>query len=147
MLCRPISLPDCFSPGVSAGKVISRPHYSLCVVLVFVATISACHALIDGVQVGMHPLIICLIRGSRRLRTSFRAKIILWYLAIVLEGLVEDPFEPLELATDKLLTLKMVFLMAITSLKKKGRFAGSVDVAILHRLCHWYGQSYFASSP
>ncbi|XP_051759480.1 uncharacterized protein LOC127517619 isoform X1 [Ctenopharyngodon idella] len=67
---------------------------------VYVAALSACHAPVDGVP--------------------SRTRIPSWDLAIVLEGLVETPFEPLESVSDKLLTLKMFFLMAITSLKRIG---------------------------
>ncbi|KAI2667001.1 Non-reducing polyketide synthase PKS8-1 [Labeo rohita] len=86
----------------------------------YVAALSACHALIDGAPLGSHPLLSRFLRGARRLRPPVKTKIPSWDLAIVLEGLVGTPFEPLESASDKLLTLKMVFLMAITSLKRIG---------------------------
>ncbi len=78
------------------------------------------------------------------MRPPVRARIPSWDLAIVLEGLVETPFEPLESASDRLLTLKLVFLMAITSLKRIGDlqalsvlpsyldFAPGMAKAILH---------------
>ncbi len=87
---------------------------------VYVAAISACHVLIDGVSVGKHPLVARYIRGAKRLRPPTRATVPLWDLAIVLEGLVMTPFEPLESAPVRFLTLKMFFLMAITSLKRVG---------------------------
>ncbi len=86
----------------------------------YVAAISACHALIDGVSVGKHPLVARFIRGAKRLRPPTRATVPSWDLAIVLEGLVDTPFEPLESAPVRFLTLKMVFLTAITSLKRIG---------------------------
>ncbi|KAI2653825.1 putative V-type proton ATPase subunit H 2 [Labeo rohita] len=85
---------------------------------VYVAAISACHTLIDGVSVGKHPLVVRFIRGARRLRLPTRATVPSWDLAIVLEGLAGTPFEPLESALDRFLTLKMFFLIAITSLKR-----------------------------
>ncbi len=39
---------------------------------VYVAAISACHVLIDGVSVGKHPLVARFIRGAKRLRQSLR---------------------------------------------------------------------------
>ncbi len=87
---------------------------------IYVATISACHVLIDGVSVGKHPLGARFIRGAKRLRPPIRATVPSWDLAIVLEGLVMTPFEPLESAPIRFLTLKMFFLMAITSLKRIG---------------------------
>ncbi len=108
------------------------------------AAISACHALIDGVSVGKHPLVARFIRGAKRLRPPTRATVPSWDLAIVLEGLVDTPFEPLESAPVRFLTLKMVFLTAITSLKRIGNlqalsvspscldFAPGLVKAILH---------------
>ncbi len=84
------------------------------------AAISACHVLIDGVFVGKHLLVARFIRGVKRLRLLNRATVPSWDLAIVLEGLVMTPFEPLESAPIRFLTLKMFFLMAITSLKRIG---------------------------
>ncbi len=87
---------------------------------VYVAAISACHVLTDGVSVRKHPLVARFIRGAKRLRPPTRATVPSWDLAIVLEGLVMTPFEPLESAPIRFLTLKMFFLMAITSLKRIG---------------------------
>ena len=87
---------------------------------VYVAALPACHALVDGAPLGRHPLLSRFLRGARRLRPPVKTKIPSWDLATVLEGLVDTPFEPIESASDKLLTLKMVFLMAITSLKRIG---------------------------
>ncbi len=87
---------------------------------VYVAAISACHVLIDGVSVGKHPLVARFIQGAKRLRPPTRATVPSWDLAIVLEGLVTTPFEPLESAPVRFLTLKMFFLMAITYLKRVG---------------------------
>ncbi len=39
---------------------------------------------------------------------------------VVLDGLVTAPFEPLESASDRILTLKVVLLLALTSLKRVG---------------------------
>ncbi len=87
---------------------------------VYVAAISACRVLIDGVSVGKHPLVARFIRGAKRLRPPTRATVPSWDLAIVLKGLIMTPFEPLESAPIRFLTLKMFFLMAITSLKRIG---------------------------
>ena len=69
---------------------------------------------------GKHPLVARFIRGAKRLRPPTRATTPSWDLSIMLEGLIDTPFEPLESEPDRLLTLKMVFLMAITSLKRIG---------------------------
>ncbi len=41
-------------------------------------------------------------------------------MSVILEGLVTAPFEPLESASDRILTLKVVLLLALTSLKRVG---------------------------
>ncbi len=56
------------------------------------------------------------------------------------------PFEPLESAPIRFLTLKMFFNGHYFSYENWG-FAGSVNLAILPRLCPWAGQNYFAPSP
>jgi len=58
---------------------------------IYVATLLTCHALVDGVPLGRHPLLARFIRVAKRLRPSVRTKISSWDLAIVLEGLVETP--------------------------------------------------------
>ncbi len=114
---------------------------------VYVAAISACRVLIDGVSVGKHPLVARFIRGAKRLRPPTRATVPSWDLAIVLKGLIMTPFEPLESAPIRFLTLKMFFLMAITSLKRIGDLQALSISPFLPRLCPWAGQSYFAPSP
>ncbi len=42
---------------------------------VYVAAISACHVLIDGVSVGKHPLVARFIRGAKRLRPPTRVTV------------------------------------------------------------------------
>ncbi len=43
-----------------------------------------------------------------------------WYLSVVLEGLMVAPFEPLESAPERILTLKVTLLLALRSLKRVG---------------------------
>ncbi len=60
------------------------------------------------------------MRGARRLRPVHPTAVPSWDLSVVLEGLVTAPFEPLESASDWILTLKVVLLLALTSLKRVG---------------------------
>ncbi len=60
------------------------------------------------------------MRGARRLRPVRPTAVPSWDLSVVLEGLVTAPFEPLESASDRILTLKVVLLLALTSLKRVG---------------------------
>ena len=103
----------------------------------YVAAISACHGLIDGISVGKHPLVARFIRGAKRLRPPTRATVPSWDLAIVLEGLAGPPFEPLESAPDRLLTLKMFFSHGHYLSKENWGFTGFVSPAILLRFCPW----------
>ncbi len=60
------------------------------------------------------------MRGLRRLRPVRPTAVASWDLSVVLEGLVTAPFEPLESASERILTLKFVLLLAPTSLKRVG---------------------------
>ncbi len=62
------------------------------------------------------------------------------FLEIVLEAFSKPPFEPLEEVSDPALTLKTVFLLAISSLKRVGDIQ-ALSVAFLLGLCTWDGQS------
>ncbi|KAJ7996685.1 hypothetical protein DPEC_G00239590 [Dallia pectoralis] len=87
---------------------------------VYVAALSACHVPLNGVSLGRHPLVSRFLRGARRLRPAAGMRVPSWDLAIVLEGLSRAPFEAIEEVPDKFVTLKTVFLLAISSLKRIG---------------------------
>ncbi len=56
----------------------------------------------------------------RRLRPVRPTVVPSWDLSVVLEGLVTALFEPLESASERILTLKVTLLLALTSLKRVG---------------------------
>ncbi len=87
---------------------------------VYVAAISAYHIPLGGMSMGNDPLVSRFLRGTMRLRLAARTRVPTWDLAIVLQGLSLAPFEPLEEVPDKFLTLKALFLLAISSLKRIG---------------------------
>ncbi|XDV35947.1 hypothetical protein PO909_005809 [Leuciscus waleckii] len=87
---------------------------------VYVAAIAALHAPVGSTSLGRDPLIIRFLRGTLRLRPATRTRVPAWDLAIVLEGLSGAPFEPLESVSEKFLTFKTIFLLAISSLKRVG---------------------------
>ncbi len=87
---------------------------------VYVAAVSAYNASLGGPSVGRNPLVTCFLRGALRLRPPVRSRIPPWYLAVVLEALCRPPFEPIEEITNRHLTLKTVFLLAVSSLKRVG---------------------------
>ncbi len=82
--------------------------------MVYVAAISAYHILLGGTSLGKDPLVSRFLHGTFRLR---RARVPTWDLATVLQGLSLAPFEPSEEVPAKFLTLKALFLLAISSLK------------------------------
>ncbi len=86
---------------------------------VYVAAIAAQREL-DEIPLGRHRMVSAFMRGARRLRPVRPTAVPSWYLSVVLEGLVTAPFEPLESASDRILTLKVVLLLALTSLKRVG---------------------------
>ena len=102
-------LQDRFSDGVTPATL-----------KVYVAAISANHVYMDGASVGRHPLVSRFLQGARRLRPFRPVRVPSWDLSIVLQGLSGHPFEPLETVPDKILTLKTVLLMALSSLKRVG---------------------------
>ncbi|XDV39759.1 hypothetical protein PO909_008949 [Leuciscus waleckii] len=87
---------------------------------VYVAAIAAFHVPVGGISLGRDPLITRFLRGTLRLRPATRTRMPAWDLALVLEGLSGAPFEPLESVSEKFLTFKTVFLLAISSLKRVG---------------------------
>ncbi len=60
------------------------------------------------------------MRGVRRLKPVRPTAVPSWDLSVVLEGLVTAPFEPLESASERIMTLKVTLLLALTSLKRVG---------------------------
>ncbi|KAL0149007.1 hypothetical protein M9458_055622 [Cirrhinus mrigala] len=78
-------------------------HLSASTLKVHVAAISANHDLVGGRSVGKHHLIIRFLRGARRLNPPRSHLIPSWDLAVVLQGLQQDPFEPLQ---DQVVTLQ-----------------------------------------
>ncbi len=87
---------------------------------VYVVSISVGHALVGGDSVGCLPLVSRFMQGSRRLRPFSPTRDPSWDLLTVLEGLLGHTFEALEPISEKLLTLKTVLLVALSSLKRVG---------------------------
>ncbi len=121
--CRSRDMDPAYCPIASELEFL-QSHFSEGVtpatLKVYVAAISANHAYIDGISVGSHPLVSRFMQGSRRLRPFRPAQVPSWDLSIVLQGLSGHPFEPLETVTEKILTLKTVLLLALSSLKRVG---------------------------
>ncbi len=86
---------------------------------VYVAAIAAQREL-DEIPLGRHRMVSAFMRGVRRLRPVRPTAVPSWDLSVVLEGLVTAPFKPLESASERILTLKVALLLALTSLKRVG---------------------------
>ncbi len=75
---------------------------------------------LGGMSLGRDPLVSHFLCGTLRPRPAAHTRVPTWDLAIVLQGHSLAPFEPLEEVPAKFLTLKALFLLAISSLKRIG---------------------------
>ncbi len=86
---------------------------------VYVTAIAARREL-NEIPLGSHRMVSAFMRGVRQLRPARPMAVPSWDLSVVLKGLVAAPFEPLESAPERILTLKVTLLLALTSLKRVG---------------------------
>lgn len=93
---------------------------SVSTIKVYVAAISAHHSLVDGRSVGSHALVGRFLKGALRLRPPRLTRAPSWDLPLVLEGLCSPPFEPLDGAQLRWVSVKAAFLLAISSAKRIG---------------------------
>lgn len=80
--------------------------------------LSAVLPCIDGHKVGQHPYVIQLLKGVFNSRPPQVKLVPEWDLLKVLEAVQKKPFEPIHKASLKLVTLKTVFMIAITSFRR-----------------------------
>jgi hypothetical protein len=81
----------------------------------YVAAIFACHRSFTVHSLGKDRQIIQFLKGVFRIRPPIKPIVPSWDLHVVLQALAGAPFEPLNSASLKYLTLKTAFLLAITS--------------------------------
>ncbi len=99
---------------------------------VHAAAISAYHDHIDGKSIGKHDLVVRFLRGARQLNPPRPPSIPSWDLALVLRALQIAPFEPLQSADLRILSMKTLLLVALASIKRVGDLqAFSVDESCL----------------
>ncbi len=99
---------------------------------VHAAAISAYHDHIDGKSIGKHDLVVRFLKGARRLNPPRPPSIPSWDLALVLRALQIAPFEPLQSADLRILSIKTLLLVALASIKRVGDLqAFSVDESCL----------------
>jgi len=80
--------------------------------------LSAVLPCIDGFKVGQHPYVVQMLKGVFNSRPPKTKLVPEWNLLKVLDGLQKKPFEPLNKACLKYVTLKTVFMIAITSFRR-----------------------------
>ena len=80
--------------------------------------IAAGHEGLNGQPLGRHPMAIRFLAGAKRSSVQPRSLFPAWELALVLDALCEGPFEPLETVSMRLLCLKVVLLVALTTTKR-----------------------------
>ncbi len=82
------------------------------------STVSAYHASLGGQSMGRNTLGTRFLRGA--LRPPVQSRVPPWDLVVLLEALCRPPFKPIEEISDRHLTLKTTFLLAISSIKRVG---------------------------
>ncbi|KAL0176923.1 hypothetical protein M9458_029253, partial [Cirrhinus mrigala] len=87
---------------------------------VYAAAIAAYHDAVDGSSLGEHHLIVRFLRVARGLNPPCPNFTPSWDLSVVLSGLQRDPFEQLDSAEIKYLSLKTLLLIMLTSIKGVG---------------------------
>ncbi len=80
---------------------------------VYVVAITARREL-DEIPLGRHRMVSAFVLGVGCLRPEHPFEIPFWDLSVVLEGLMAAPFEPLESAPERIRTLKLTLLLALT---------------------------------
>ncbi|CAM4637689.1 unnamed protein product [Leuciscus chuanchicus] len=86
---------------------------------VYAATISVQQDLVEGKSVEKHDLVISFLKGARRLNPP-SPPLSSWDLSLLLRALQNAPFEPLQSVDLKILSLKMLPLAALASIKSVG---------------------------
>ncbi len=84
---------------------------------VYVAAIAASHTSIDAQSMGRNNLVVCFLKGSRRLNPPHPVTIPTWDLPTVLRALKSPPFEPLQSVDLRPLMSKTALLLALASVK------------------------------
>ncbi len=87
---------------------------------VYVAVIAANHDPVEGKSVGKHDWVVRFLRGARRLNPQRPPSIPSWDLSLVLRALQQGPFEPLQTVEPKFLSMKILLLLALASIKRVG---------------------------
>ncbi|XP_068110229.1 uncharacterized protein [Hyperolius riggenbachi] len=93
--------------GIERGLALSTIKVQVAAISVFVDK-----------KLALDPLVIRFMKSVERLRPIVKKSCPRWDLSLVLNVLMEEPFEPLEEISLRNLTIKTIFLVAITSAKR-----------------------------
>ena len=96
-------------------QLFDKHKFSPTTIAGYRSAISLIHKGVNGVALGQDKDLSDLISGMSKLRPRKRILTPNWSLPLVLNMLTKAPFEPLSKTTMKYLTLKTVFLVAVTS--------------------------------
>jgi len=121
-------------------ELFDKENFCAATIAGYRAAISLVHRGINGTPIGQDKDLGILLAGMSRLRPRKRVLIPNWSLPLVLNILSKEPFEPLETADIKFVTLKTVFLVAITSGRRVSEIhALSTDKSHLRWECNGKG--------
>lgn len=90
---------------------------------VYLAALSAYHVKVDSFTLFSHPLSKQFLRGLLKVYPSIKTKPVPWDLPLVLRCLTKPPFEPAATTELRLLSWKVLFLVAVTSARRVGELA------------------------
>lgn len=87
-------------------------------VKVFLTAILVCHVSFVDKPVGQHSLVRRLMKGAQRKLLVSRPLGPLWELSVMLNALFFHPFEPMEVADMKFVSLNTALLLALITVKQ-----------------------------
>ena len=110
----------------------TEKHLAILTIAGYQMAIASTFRTTSGAEVGRNPALKSLLRNIEMEQCHFPE----WNLALVLSALTKPPFEPLDQASDQLLTWKTVFLIALASGKRRGEIH-AFEHARLQRTTGW----------
>ncbi len=111
MSCHVLKMLSFLQQILESGKAAST-------LKVYAAAISAYHVPINESSLGSHALICSFLNGETRLRPPCKPHFPGWDLPLVLDFHCSPPFEPLQAADLRWMSLKAVFVLALASAKR-----------------------------
>ena len=114
----------------------TEKHLAISTIAGYQMAIASTFSATSGAEVGRNPALKSLLRNIEMEKWQPQRHFPEWSLALVLSALTKPPFEPLDQASDQLLTWKTVFLIALASGKRWGEIH-AFERTRLHRTAGW----------